>query len=53
MHLQAINYSSYKQPFSAQQQARMAALFPTGVCDSPSWSRAVPIKGTYRAIEST
>jgi len=47
--LKAINYGSYKQPFTAQQQARMAALFPTGVCDfSKPGVEQVPIKGTYR-----
>jgi hypothetical protein len=47
--LKPIDYSSYKQPFSAQQKARMTSLFPTGVCDfSKPGVEQVPLKGTYR-----
>ena len=47
--LQPIDYKSYKQQFSAQQQQRLAAIFPTGVCDySKPGVGQVPLRGTYQ-----
>jgi hypothetical protein len=46
--LKAINYAEYKVSFSVEQKARMAALFPSGVCDfSKPGVEQVPLKGTY------
>ncbi|NOT63088.1 MAG: hypothetical protein HOP19_23005 [Acidobacteria bacterium] len=47
--LKAINFADYQVIFSAAQQARMKAVFPTGVCDfsKPGMGQA-PIKGTYQ-----
>ena len=47
--LKPINYSEYNATFSAAQKTRMAAIFPTGVCDfSKRGVEQVPLKGTYR-----
>lgn len=46
--LKPINYKDYKVAFSDAQKAKMAAIFPTGVCDfTKSGVGEVPIKGTY------
>jgi hypothetical protein len=47
--LKPINYAAYKVTFTAAQKARMAAIFPSGVCDfSKPGVEQVPLKGTYR-----
>ncbi len=47
--LKPINYKDYKVVFTDAQKARMAAIFPTGVCDfSKPGVEQVPLKGTYR-----
>ena len=47
--LKQINYAEYKVTFTAAQKARMAAIFPSGVCDfSKPGVEQVPLKGTYR-----
>lgn len=47
--LKPINYSDYKAIFSAAQKARMATIFPDGVCDfSKPGVEQGPLKGTYR-----
>jgi hypothetical protein len=47
--LKPINYSEYKATFTDAQKARMAAIFPSGVCDfsKPGVGQG-QIKGTYR-----
>jgi hypothetical protein len=47
--LKPINYAEYKVTFTAAQKTRMAAIFPSGVCDfrKPGVEQ-VPLKGTYR-----
>ncbi len=47
--LKPLNFAEYKVQFTAAQQARMAALYPSGVCDfsKPGVGQG-PIKGTYR-----
>ena len=46
--LKPINFSEYKVTFSAAEKARLAAIFPQGVCD---WSKPSvgfkPLRGTY------
>src|SRR5688572_8413981 len=47
--LKPINFADYKTRFSEAQQARMRAIFTTGVCDfSKPGVNQVPIKGTYQ-----
>lgn len=47
--LKPIDYSEYKASFSDAQKARMAAIFPAGVCDfSEPGLGQVPLKGTYQ-----
>lgn len=47
--LKPINYAEYKATFTVAQKARMAAMFPSGVCDfSKPGVEQVPLKGTYR-----
>jgi hypothetical protein len=47
--LKPIDYSEYKVTFSVAQKARMAAIFPSGVCDfSKPGVGQVPLKGTYQ-----
>ena len=47
--LKPINYAEYKTTFSVAQKTRMAAIFPSGVCDfSKHGVEQVPLKGTYR-----
>jgi hypothetical protein len=47
--LKPIDYSEYKASFSDAQKARMAAIFPAGVCDfSKPGLGQVPLKGTYQ-----
>ena len=47
--LKPINFADYKARFSEAQQARMRAIFTTGVCDfSQPGVNQVPIKGTYQ-----
>jgi len=47
--LKPINYEEYKATFTVEQKARMAAIFPSGVCDfSKPGVEQVPLKGTYR-----
>ncbi|HSE37207.1 MAG TPA: DUF6351 family protein [Blastocatellia bacterium] len=47
--LKPINYAEYKVTFTVAQKARMAAIFPSGVCDfSKPGVEQVPLKGTYR-----
>ena len=47
--LKPINFADYKAPFDDSQKARMASIFPTGVCDfSKPGLQQVPLKGTYR-----
>jgi hypothetical protein len=47
--LKPINYAEYKATFTAAQKARMATIFPSGVCDfSKPGVEQVPLKGTYR-----
>lgn len=47
--LKPINYAEYKVKFTDAQKARMATIFPTGVCDftKPGVGQG-PIKGTYQ-----
>jgi len=45
-HLKDIDYSEYQVTFSDAQKQRMAAIFPTGVCDF-SKTDQLPFKGTY------
>ncbi|MGH9836320.1 MAG: DUF6351 family protein [Blastocatellia bacterium] len=47
--LKPINYAEYKVSFTEAQKARMAAVFPAGVCDfsQPGVGQG-PIKGTYQ-----
>ena len=44
-----INYADYKVKFTDAQKARMATIYPTGVCDfsKPGIGQS-PIKGTYQ-----
>ncbi len=46
--LKPLNLAEYKVTFTAAQQARLAALYPTGVCDfsKPGVGQG-PLKGTY------
>jgi hypothetical protein len=47
--LKPINYSDYKVSFTDAQKARMAAIFPGGVCDfSKPGVEQVPLRGTYQ-----
>lgn len=47
--LKPIDFRDYQVAFSDAQQARMKAVFPTGVCDfSKPGVAQVPIKGTYQ-----
>ena len=47
--LKPVNYADYKATFTVAQKARMAAIFPAGVCDfSKPGVEQVPLKGTYR-----
>ena len=47
--LKPINFADYKARFSEAQQARMRAIFTTGVCDfSKPGVNQVAIKGTYQ-----
>lgn len=47
--LKPINYADYKATFIGEQKLRMAAIFPSGVCDfSKPGVEQVPLKGTYR-----
>ena len=47
--LKPVNYAEYKATFTVEQKARMAAIFPSGVCDfSKPGVEQVPLKGTYR-----
>ena len=47
--LKPINYAEYKATFTVAQKARMAAIFPAGVCDfSKPGVEQVLLKGTYR-----
>lgn len=47
--LKPINYAEYKVTFTGAQKLRMAAIFPSGVCDfSKPGVEQVPLKGTYR-----
>jgi hypothetical protein len=47
--LKAVRYTDYKVNFTQAQKARMAAIFPSGVCDfgKPGVGQ-VPLKGTYQ-----
>jgi hypothetical protein len=47
--LKPIQYSDYKVNFTVAQKARMASIFPSGVCDfsKPGVGQA-PLKGTYQ-----
>lgn len=47
--LKPLNFAEYKVTFTDAQKARMAAIYPTGVCDfsKPGVGQG-PIKGTYR-----
>jgi hypothetical protein len=47
--LKPIDYSDYRVKFTDAQKARMAAIFPSGVCDfsKPGIGQG-PIKGTYQ-----
>jgi hypothetical protein len=47
--LKQINYSDYKAPFNDAQKARMASIFPSGVCDfTKPGVEQVSFKGTFR-----
>jgi hypothetical protein len=47
--LKPIRYSDYKVNFTEAQKARMAAIFPSGVCDfSKPGVGQMPLKGTYQ-----
>lgn len=47
--LKPIRYSDYKVNFTQTQKARMAVIFPSGVCDfSKPGVGQVPLKGTYQ-----
>jgi hypothetical protein len=47
--LKRIDYGDYNVAFTDAQKKRMAAIFPTGVCDfSKSGAGQVPLKGTYQ-----
>jgi Tannase-like family of unknown function (DUF6351) len=47
--LKAINYTDYKVNFSEEEKKRMAAIFPSGVCNfTKPGVEQVPLKGTYR-----
>lgn len=47
--LKPINFADYKVSFTTAQKARLAAIFPTGVCDySKPGVGQVPLKGTYQ-----
>src|SRR5688572_22108069 len=47
--LKPIDFSDYKVALTSAQKTRMAATFPTGVCDfSKPGVGQVPIKGTYQ-----
>lgn len=47
--LKPINYSDYKVTFTGAQKARMASIFPGGVCDfSKPGAGQVGLKGTYQ-----
>ena len=47
--LKPIHFAEYKVQFSEAQKQRMAAIFPSGVCDfSKPGVGQVPLKGTYR-----
>ncbi len=47
--LKPINYADYKATLTDAQKARLAAIFPSGVCDftEPGVEQS-PLKGTYR-----
>jgi len=46
--LKPIDYKDYKVTFNDAQKAKMAAIFPTGVCDfTKPGVGVVPIKGSY------
>ena len=47
--LKPVDYADYKVTFTVAQKTRMAAIFPSGVCDfgKPGVGQ-VPLKGTYR-----
>jgi hypothetical protein len=47
--LKPLNFADYKVTFTAEQKARLAAIFPTGVCNynKPGVGQ-VPLKGTYQ-----
>jgi hypothetical protein len=50
--LKPIRYSDYKVNFTEAQKARMAAIFPSGVCDfSKPGVGQMPLKGTYQRYE--
>ncbi len=47
--LKPVRYSDYKVNFTQTQKTRMAAIFPSGVCDfSKAGVGQVPLKGTYQ-----
>jgi len=47
--LKPVSAAAYKAQFSAEQLARLKAIFPTGVCDfSKPGVGQVPLKGTYQ-----
>jgi hypothetical protein len=47
--LKPIKYSDYQVKFTEAQKARMAAIFPSGVCDfSKPGVGQMPLKGTYQ-----
>lgn len=47
--LKPLNYADYKMTFTGSQKQRMAAIFPSGVCDfSKPGVEQVPLKGAYR-----
>ncbi len=44
-----IDYAEYRQPFTDAQKARMAKIFPSGVCDfTKPGVEQVALEGTYR-----
>jgi hypothetical protein len=47
--LKPIQYSDYKVAFTDEQKARMATVFPSGVCDfTKPGIEQVGLKGTYQ-----
>ncbi|PYT09171.1 MAG: hypothetical protein DMF60_03120 [Acidobacteria bacterium] len=47
--LKPIIYADYRVTFNGAQKLRLAAIFPSGVCDfSKPGVEQVPLKGTYR-----